>query len=363
MPKCPSCTAQNPDGVTVCEFCGQQITAQAQTNSPEPLPPQTPTTEETPLDSSKEEVPVAAANATGGKKSFKCESCGAVVAYSAGQQALNCAYCGSNYVVDTPTRPDMEEPKRIVPFVVDQENARKLFQDWLGKGFWRPGDLKSSARMDALAGVYLPFWSYDVQTDSNWSASAGYRYTENETYTDSDGNLKTKKVTKTRWQPANGEHQFLYRDWLISASGGLDQDWVSQIIPFDLDKAKPYSSDYFAGWAAEEYSIDSDRGRISAETEINEEEIDKCAKMVPGDTHKDLRVSTRFSDWLHELIVLPIWISSYKYKGKIFRFLVNGQTGEVVGKAPVSKLKIAIAILAAVLGIGGGLLAYHLLQK
>ncbi len=360
MAKCPSCTAENSEDATVCEFCGQPISQGASRMEIEVTPRETTPEKPSPSPLSGTE---SKETPTKGKKSFKCESCGAVVAYSAGKQALHCAYCGSNYVVDAPTRADMVDPKRIVPFVVDNENARILFQQWLGKGFWRPGDLKSTARMDSLSGVYLPFWSYDVETDSNWSASAGYRYTENESYTDGDGNAKTRKVTKTKWQPARGEHQFQYRDWLISASGGLDQGWVSQIIPFDLNKAKPFTSDYFAGWAAEEYSIEADQAQITAEKEINVKEKEKCGKMVPGDTHKDLRVSTRFNNWLSELIVLPIWISSYKYKGKIFRFLVNGQTGEVVGKAPVSKLKIAIAIILAVLGIGGGFALYQLFQK
>ena len=348
MAKCPACSAENSPGVTVCEFCGTNIPS---SNHVEPAG--SPVSAADPMQNQAQ--PAAAASQQGnGVRTFKCDSCGAVVTYSATEKAMHCAYCGSAYVVESPESRKKEHPSRIVPFGVDRDKALGLFQTWLGKGFWRPGDLKARASIGAIQGVYLPFWAFDVQADSRWSASAGYYYYVNEEYTDNEGKRQTRKVQKTRWQPADGQHYDSYRDWLVSASGGLDQEWVGKIVPFDLAKATPYASDYLAGWAAEEYSIEPDSAQPVAENEIEAKERSACESLVPGDTHKDLRVSTRFSNWARELLVLPIWISSYQYGGKVYRFLVNGQTGEVVGNAPVSKLKVAIAIaIGAAVVIGG----------
>ena len=45
-------------------------------------------------------------------------------------------------------------------------------------------------------------------------------------------------------------------------------------------------------------------------------------------------------------------MAAYKYGGKSYRFLVNGQTGEVQGERPYSAWKIGFAILAAVIVAG-----------
>ena len=48
------------------------------------------------------------------------------------------------------------------------------------------------------------------------------------------------------------------------------------------------------------------------------------------------RVDTDYSDETFKHILLPIWMAAYKYGGKSYRFMVNGQTGEVQGERPYS---------------------------
>ena len=50
---------------------------------------------------------------------------------------------------------------------------------------------------------------------------------------------------------------------------------------------------------------------------------------------------------------MPVWIGAYRYGDKVYRFLVNGQTGEFIGDAPKSMWKmlgVALAIIAVILG-------------
>ena len=57
-------------------------------------------------------------------------------------------------------------------------------------------------------------------------------------------------------------------------------------------------------------------------------------------------VSTRYGDVKFKHVLLPVWISAYRYRDKAYRFLVNGQTGEVSGESPKSWWKIAFLVLA-----------------
>jgi hypothetical protein len=40
-------------------------------------------------------------------------------------------------------------------------------------------------------------------------------------------------------------------------------------------------------------------------------------------------------------VLLPIWMVTYHYRGKDYIFAMNGQTGKVVGKPPISRAKVA----------------------
>ena len=53
------------------------------------------------------------------------------------------------------------------------------------------------------------------------------------------------------------------------------------------------------------------------------------------------------------VVLLPLWIAAYRYQDKTFRFLVNGQTGEVQGEAPTSWFKVVMVIAIVVAIIAG----------
>jgi hypothetical protein len=80
---------------------------------------------------------------------------------------------------------------------------------------------------------------------------------------------------------------------------------------------------------------------------------------IGGDQQRIHSVSTRYSDVKFKHVLLPVWISAYRYRDKAYRFLINGQTGEVSGESPKSWWKIAflvlgiLAVLFVILVAGG----------
>ena len=72
-----------------------------------------------------------------------------------------------------------------------------------------------------------------------------------------------------------------------------------------------------------------------------------------GDVQRVGQVDTEFSAETFKHILLPVWMAAYRYGGKSYRFLVNGQTGEVQGERPWSVWKIAFAVaLLVIVGLG-----------
>lgn len=282
---------------------------------------------------------------------FRCETCGAEVTTESDQRSLNCPFCDSNYVVELPERSTgKQRPEFIIGFRIDRNKALELFFAWLGRNGWfRPGDLKHAAISDKQRGVYLPFWHFSVKADSRWSASIGEHWYRTETYTykDSDGKTHTgtRQVQETEWWNLAGNHHKYYYGYLVSASKGLPQREAMAIQPFQLQALVRFQAFFLAGWMSEEYSVQPQEALVVAEQEFRRRQEQAIAAFLPGDTYRNLNISTELESSGSDLILLPVHVLSYRYKGKVYRFLVNGQTGAVYGEKPWSAARISIAVL------------------
>lgn len=277
-----------------------------------------------------------------------CNECGANVSVSPGEQTAKCAFCGSHKVLAQEAAGTAIRPESMVPFRVDKAHANKTFGEWLGSLWFRPNDLKKMAQLQEMGGVYIPYWTFDSWVQSNWTADAGYYYYETEWYTDANGDQQSREVQRTRWEPASGWRRDFFDDVLICASKGLPEGLVKQFQTFNTQELVPYQPHFLAGWRAEVYAIDLMPAWAVAQEKMADTQRSRCSSDVPGDTQRNLHVNNQFSSVTFKHVLLPIWIAAYRYKGKPYQFLVNGQTGEVVGKAPWSFWKIFFFILALV---------------
>ena len=289
-------------------------------------------------------------------RSSKCQECAATVTFPENMTSTACDFCGSAQVMAQEENRALIRPESVLPFKVDRNAASARFKGWL-KGLWfRPSDLKERAQVTKINGVYVPYWTFDARVDSDWTAEAGYHYYETEEYTETDDKgeevTRTREVQKTRWEPAWGARTDTFDDLLVAASRGLPEELARGLRSFDTAALKPYDPAFLAGWKAEEYSLPLNEAWVKAVDKMEDKQRGRCAGDIPGDTHRCLDVTNLFSDETFKHVLLPIWISAYRYGGKVFRFLVNGQTGEVVGKAPYSWVKISLFV-ASLLGLAG----------
>jgi hypothetical protein len=166
-----------------------------------------------------------------------------------------------------------------------------------------------------------------------------------------------------RWEYASGWRNDFFDDTLVCASKGLPQELVEKFQTFDTKQLMPYQPQFLAGWRAETYAIDLMPAWGTAQDKMSDVQRGRCSGDVPGDTQRNLAVQNYFSAVTFKHILLPIWIAAYRYNDKPFQFLVNGQTGEVVGKAPWSFWKIFFTVLAVLAISIGGYFIYERFQK
>jgi predicted RNA-binding Zn-ribbon protein involved in translation (DUF1610 family) len=287
-------------------------------------------------------------------RSFKCSSCSATITAEPSITATVCPFCGSHHVLAQEQSTRVIKPESLLPFQVDQKTAITKFRTWLGRGWFRPNEVKRIAQNAEarVQGIYVPFWTFDAQTFSRWQAEAGYYYYVTERYTvtvNGKRETRTRKVQKVRWQHASGKHDEFFDDVLVFATRSVNEKILQRIYPFDTAKLIPYQPQYLSGWRAEEYQIGLEEGWEMGQAIIKDRLHSACAQEVPGDTHRHLRVQTRFQDITFKHTLLPVWIASYRYNNKVYNFMVNGQTGKVQGEAPISWWKVLLTVLIALI--------------
>lgn len=332
-------------GGLACPYCGHRQAVDATGPAPSER-----ALEEGEALARRDGAPVVADEARGfgvEVRTTQCQSCGARVSFAGLEIASRCDFCGSNQVLEQASNRNLIRPESLVPFAVDDARARQMFKDWLAGLWFRPSDLKKRAEVGDVSGVYVPYWTFDAGAESRWRAEAGHRYHEMQTVkktVDGKAQLVQERVQKIRWEPASGHRQDHFDDLLVVASKGLPKRIADGLRTFDTQQLQPYDPRFLAGWRAEEYGVGLEEGWREAETRMRREQEARCGLDVPGDTHRGLQVETRLGGRTYKHVLLPLWIATYRYGDKPFRFLVNGQTGEVKGEAPLSWPKILLTI-------------------
>lgn len=306
-----------------------------------------------------EELPLAAglrddlpADAMVEVRTTSCPSCGAQVEFAGATHATECPFCASPVVVDTGAH-RVIKPQALVPFVLSETEARRAMVKWLGRLWFAPSGLLEYARKGrALVGMYVPFWTFDADTQSRYRGQRGEYYYETRTVTvtvKGRRERREERVRKTRWYPASGRVARDFDDVTLMASKSLPSRLGNELTPWDLGALRPYAPEFLAGFQAEGYTVTLAEGHAEARKVMSRVIAGDVRADIGGDEQRIDRIDTDWQDETFKHVLLPVWMAAYKYNGKSYRFLVNGQTGEVQGERPWSIWKILFAVLLAVL--------------
>jgi predicted RNA-binding Zn-ribbon protein involved in translation (DUF1610 family) len=267
---------------------------------------------------------------------FECQGCGASMSYDASAQTLRCPFCGSEKL-EGQHDVKMLRPQSVVPFAINEQDALARLRHWLGSSFWRPGDLAQAAVVTTLTQVYVPYWVFAARVFTYWTADTS----------------QTPPGACGDWYPLSGENRASYGGLLVGGSSVLTPAETSAICPFDLAQAVPPEQVDLNNVVYEQFRVQRKYARPLAQAELEDLERQACAKFVFGRC-RNLKANVRTEGLTGEPTLLPVWIMAYRYRNRLFRFLVNGQTGQCTGSAPTSYSKIAAVVgvaIAAIIGI------------
>lgn len=278
-----------------------------------------------------------------------CKNCGANQHIEENYKSLHCVYCGMPLIVEDMYTEDWILPGAVLPFQIDKKQSFQTFKKWVNGLWWAPNNLKkASLDPQFTKGLYLPFWTFDAQLNADYTGQRGTHYYENQSYKDSKGNYRTRRVRKTRWRHVSGKVSGFVDDTLIKASQQKAGRIPSSIARWDLKKLQPFNSNFLRGFITEKYTIPLKQGHLESKEEARRIADRWSRRDIGGDTQRVSSIDMTLSEETFKHILLPVYVSSYRYNGKEYNFFVNGDTGAVSGSRPYSFWKIFFAVFAVI---------------
>lgn len=289
-------------------------------------------------------------------KSIKCNACGAVDVMNKGDLADVCPFCGSSNIVDSSESFKLK-PDGIVLFRISKEDAAASFRKRVKKSIWAPKDFKKSVRIDKIKPIYTPVFAFDCFSAATYEGRFGKD--EEVTRRNYDGTRTTS--TETRWFNASGRIRQNFDDVLVAAGQMISAATISALEPFETNGAIEFDKAFLSGCTANSYNKDLSTSFEQAKQIMEMELRERIMERNNADRVASLTLSIDYSQVKFKYILLPIYVSGYRYKDKNYTIYVNGTNGNVTGKLPVSRKKVWGTVFGVLLGIGAIVAAIMLL--
>jgi len=332
--QCPDCTGplqfSSESGMLACEYCGNSyevsIIEQFYADKEQAAVGEKPIswgTDEAGMPWSAEEA--------AGLRAYSCPSCGAEIICDETTAATSCVYCGNPTVVPGQLGGNLK-PDYVIPFKMDAAAAKAALKAYYKGKLFLPKEFAAGNKIEELKGVYVPFWLFDGKAD------AEIRYAATKVRSYRSGQYR---VTETKHYRALRSGKISFEKIPVDGSTKMPDAHMDAIEPFNYGKIKPFSTAYLPGFLADKYDVDAQASCERADRRIRTSAADALGETMTGYTsytaeHADIDLEMGKVSYA----LLPVWMLTTSWQGKLFTFAMNGQTGKLIGDLPVSKGKM-----------------------
>ncbi|MFJ5624896.1 TFIIB-type zinc ribbon-containing protein [Peribacillus loiseleuriae] len=264
---------------------------------------------------------------------YHCENCGAVLITEAETTATRCSFCGASVVIADRLSGRLA-PAKVIPFTISKEDATKAFKKWCKKGLLTPKGFMTADRIKSITGMYIPFWLFDLNSKVQINAAC----TKVRVYTQGD-----YIYTETNYYDTFRDINLDYVKIPVDASEKMNHELMDKLEPYPYEQLKDFKTPYLAGYIAEKYNYTDEELFPRAKDKISgyiESYIRSTLSGYQTVSYSNKQIDTRNVNSVY--VLLPVWMVSYDYDRSEHIFAMNGQTGKVVGKPPISAGKVAM---------------------
>lgn len=351
--KCPACTGPlhfvGESGMLECDYCGSKFSVE----EIEALYSEKEEQAEKAFEKAeKAESDIPQDWNAEGMKTYNCPSCGASLICDATTAATQCPYCGNNAIV--PGQFNMgKRPDFVIPFKLNKEQAiAALKRHYKGKPLL-PKEFSDKNHIEEMKGIYVPFWLFDkdISADCTYSAEKVRAYTSGD-----------YEITETKHYLVDLSGSASFRNVPADGSSKMSDDYMDSIEPYDFSELKPFSTAYLPGFLADRYDVSDEDNQERVTKRCEASILSAAENQIIGYSSVNAVKSNIITEKNNaKYVLLPVWTLLTKYNGKNYMFMMNGQTGKLVGDLPVCKKKYwmffggitaGILLISLLLGLG-----------
>ncbi len=193
--------------------------------------------------------------------------------------------------------------------------------------------MRSASRLETMRPLMWVGWVFDAEAQVSWTA-------------DSDA-----ATGRADWAPHAGQTRMHIDDVVGSASRGLtDQETIQLIGSYGLSTATAEPPDEPPDAVVEQFELPRSSARQRVRTLIRRLVAKRLQSgQIPGSRFRNLNTSIVLSGLTTRRVAFPAWVIAYRYRRRLFRFVLSGQDAEcLMGEAPLSTAKIVLTILGAI---------------
>ncbi len=260
-----------------------------------------------------------------------CPECGGEVPVQEHTSATQCPYC-DNYIILNERVEAEFLPKMLIPFRMGKEQCKQAIREKFKKNIFAPTDFLSEVRLNSMQGNYVPFWFYNyfVQYDFQGEGTKVRSWTTGNT-----------QYTETSYYHIVRDMSIDFAKLPVDASVGMPDDIMDLMEPYNYAELEDFKPEYLSGFYAEKYNMLFDLVESRARQKMTEDAKKIMKESYTG--YNNVRVvknDLNVTDSQVNYGLLPVWKYIYRYNEQEYPFYVNGQTGKIVGTAPISKGKV-----------------------
>lgn len=261
-----------------------------------------------------------------------CANCGAPLAVPEFSSSTRCEHCGHYIIFDKKVEGEYE-PNLIVPFKIGKEGAKEILKKEFKKRAFTPASFLSEATLDKMEGTYVPFWLYDYLAHYNYVGEG----TKVRSWRSGD-----KEYTETSYYRVVREMDIDFDKIPVDASIAMDDGVMDLMEPYDYKALEGFQDKYISGFFSEYFNEGAEKLEPRAKRKAQNDAEALLQENLSGySTLKAQQKQLNMDRLGFFYALLPVWVYTYSYRDQKFPFYVNGQTGKVIGKTPMSGLKLA----------------------
>ena len=263
-------------------------------------------------------------------RSYRCQACGAEILADDTTAATECIYCGNPSVMPG-VFTGAYRPDGVIPFQKSKQEAQEAFRKHCKGKKLLPTGFFDESRLEKITGVYVPFWLFDCDTESDVT------YNAKRVSVSRQGNYE---VTRTSHFLVRRGGKIDFAQVPVDGSSKMDDTMMESIEPFDAKKAKDFTIAYLSGYQAQRHDVDAQACQPRANERIRQSVRSMMDATVVGYTSfMPTNTQIKLEHGKVRQVLMPVWMLNTRWKDQTYTFAMNAQTGQFIGDLPTDKGK------------------------